>query len=57
MDLALWAYRRGGVLDFSRPGKTIDNAFIESLNGKFRLECLNVQWFTSLDEMRRVCED
>jgi putative transposase len=56
-DLDLWAYRRGVILDFSRPGKPTDNAFIESLNGKFRMECLNVHWFTSLDEMRRICED
>src|SRR5690348_475542 len=35
-DLDLWAYRRGVILDFSRPGKPTDNAFIESLNGKFR---------------------
>jgi putative transposase len=56
-DLDLWAYRRGVILDFSRPGKPTDNAFIESLNGKFRAECLNVHWFTSLDEMRRICED
>jgi putative transposase len=55
-DLDLWAYRRGVVLDFSRPGKPTDNAFIESLNGKFRAECLNAHWFTSLDEMRRICE-
>lgn len=39
-DLDLWAYHRGVVLDFSRPGKPTDNAFIESLNGKFRTECL-----------------
>jgi putative transposase len=56
-DLDLWAYRRGVILDFSRPGKPTDNAYIESLNGKFRAECLNVHWFTSLDEMRRICED
>ena len=56
-DLDLWAYRRGVVLDFSRPGKPTDNAFIESLNGKFRAECLNAHWFISLDEMRRICED
>jgi len=35
----------------------MDNAFIESLNGKFRGECLNTHWFTNLDEMRRICED
>jgi putative transposase len=39
-DLDLWAYQRGVVLDFSRPGKPTDNGFIESLNGKFRAECL-----------------
>lgn len=55
-DLDLWAYRRGVVLDFSSPGKPTDNAFIESLNGKFRAECLNAHWFISLDEMRRICE-
>src|SRR5207249_3579980 len=33
-DLDLWAYRRGVTLDFSRPGKPTDNAFIESFNGK-----------------------
>ncbi len=44
------------TLDFSRPGKPTDNAFIESLNGKFRAECLNTHWFMSLDEARRKCE-
>ena len=44
------------TLDFSRPGKPTDNAFIESLNGKFRAECLNANWFLSLDEARRKCE-
>jgi putative transposase len=56
-DIDLWAYRRGVVLDFSRPGKPTDNAYIESLNGKFRAECLNAHWFASIDEMRRICED
>ena len=46
----------GVTLDFSRPGKPTDNAFIESLNGKFRAECLNANWFLSLDEARRKCE-
>lgn len=41
-DLNLWAYTKGVMLDFTRPGKpTEDNAFIESFNGKFRAECLN----------------
>lgn len=52
----LWAFVHGVTLDFSRPGKPTDNAFIESLNGKFRAECLNTHWFMSLDEARRKCE-
>ena len=49
-DLDLWAYLNGVVLDFSQPGKPADKAFAESLNGKFRAECLNAYWFLSLDE-------
>jgi putative transposase len=55
-ELDLWAFMRGVTLDFSRPGKPTDNAFIESLNGKFRAECLNVHWFRSLEEARVTCE-
>ena len=40
-DLDLWAYTGGVTLDFSRPGKPTDNAFIESFNAKFRAECQN----------------
>ena len=39
-DLDLWAYANGVTLDFSRPGKPTDNAFIEAFNGRFRAECL-----------------
>jgi len=39
-ELDLWAYMTGVTLDFSRPGKPTDNAFIKSFNGKFRAECL-----------------
>jgi putative transposase len=45
----LWAYTNGVVLHFSRRGKPTDNAAIESFNGRFREECLNVHWFASLD--------
>jgi putative transposase len=55
-DLDLWAYHRGVVLDFSRPGKPTDNALVESFNGKFRAECLNTLWFMSLDDARRKME-
>ena len=39
-------------LDFSRPGKPTDNAFIESFNGRFRQECLNENWFLSWEDAR-----
>lgn len=48
-----WAYCRGVQLDFTRPGKLVENAFIESFNGRLRDECLNVHQFTSLDDARR----
>lgn len=38
--LDLWTYMNGVTLDFSRPGKPTDNAFVESFNGEFRAECL-----------------
>lgn len=56
-DLDLWAYLKGVELDFSRPGKPTDNAFIELFNGKFRAECLNAHWFLSLDDARAKMEE
>jgi putative transposase len=44
------------ILDFSRPGKPTDNAFIEALNGKVSSECLNAHWFMSLDDARAKLE-
>jgi len=51
-----WAYENKVVLDFSRPGKPTDNAYIESFNGSFRDECLNTHWFLSLDDAREKIE-
>lgn len=51
-----WSYRNQIELDFTRPGKPTDNAFIESFNGTFRDECLNQAWFTSLNEARNLIE-
>ena len=48
-----WAYRRGVLLDFIRPGKPTENGFIESFNGKLRDECLNAHEFLSIDDARR----
>lgn len=47
-DMDLWAYRHDVTLDFSRPGKPTDNAFIEAFNGRLRTECLNAHWFLNL---------
>ena len=47
-----WAYENGVTLDFSRPGKPTDNAFVESFNGRFRDECLNTHWFLSLADAK-----
>ncbi len=44
------------ALQFIRPGKPIENAFCESFNGKFRDECLNTAWFTSLTDAQRLVE-
>ncbi len=52
-----WAYRNGVKLEFSRPGKPTDNAFIESFNGRLRQECLQQNWFISLDDARQIVED
>ena len=49
-DFDKWAYENKVTLDYSRPGKPTDNAYIESFNGKFRDECLNVNWFLSLED-------
>ena len=51
-----WAYLNGVELDFSRPGKPTDNAFIESFNGRFRRECLNENWFLSLEDAEEKVE-
>ena len=52
-----WAYGNTVKLSFSRPGKPVDNAFIESFNGSFRDECLNVNWFMSLEDARKKIEN
>ena len=52
-----WAFANGVRLHFIEPGKPVQNAFIESFNGKFRDECLNQNWFVSLEEARRIIED
>ncbi|MFC7516868.1 IS3 family transposase, partial [Herbaspirillum sp. GCM10030257] len=47
-----WVYEHKVSLNFSRPDKPTDNAYIESFNGRFREECLNANWFLSLEDAR-----
>lgn len=51
-----WADHHGLVLDFIEPGKPVQNAFVESFNGTFREECLNENWFVSLEDARQIIE-
>jgi len=55
-ELDLWAFTHGVTLDFSRPGKPTDNAFIESFNSRFRQECLNSSWFLNLSDAKLKIE-
>ena len=51
--LEAWAMGHGVQLCFIRPGRPVENGFIESFNGRLRDECLNVEWFSSLDDARQ----
>ena len=52
-----WAYLNKVELDFSRPGKPSDNAFVEAFNSRLRQECLNAAWFLSMADARQRIED
>jgi putative transposase len=54
--LDAWAHEHGVRLQFIRPGKPVENAHIESFNGRLREECLNQHAFASLDDARRRIE-
>ena len=54
--LAAWSEERGVRLEFIQPGKPVQNAYVESFNGRLRDECLNANWFTSLSDARRKIE-
>lgn len=52
----LWAHKNGVSLFFIEPGKPVQNAYIESFNGKLRDECLNENYFTSLADAKATIE-
>ena len=67
-DMDLWAYQRGVVLDFSRPGKPTDRAIVRhwsedngeglhrGLQGRFRAECFDQHWFLTLADAAEKLE-
>ena len=55
-SMDLWAYHNRVQIDFSRPGKPTDNAYVESFNGTLRAECLDVHWFATLTEAKQIIE-
>jgi putative transposase len=55
-SMDLWAYHHRVQIDFSRPGKPTDNAYVESFNGTLRAECLDVHWFATLTEAKQIIE-
>ena len=50
----LWADQNGVKIDFSRPGKLTDKAYIESFNGTLLAECLDTHWFATLEEAKET---
>lgn len=51
-----WAYKWGVQLNFIRPGKPMENVYVESFISTLRDECLNENWFTTLKEAKDVIE-
>lgn len=54
--LRRWCERKRVRLDYIQPGRPMQNGHVESFNGKFRDECLNTHWFTSLRQVRVIVE-
>ena len=55
--LEQWAYEHGVELRLIQPGKPTQNGFIESVNGRFRDECLNEHWFSDIGHARRIIDE
>ena len=51
-----WAYLHRVSLEFIRPGKPVENSYVESFNGRLRDECLNVHLFFGMEDARRKLE-
>jgi putative transposase len=55
-ELDLWAYTNGIPLDFSRPEKATDNAYVERFNASVRFECLGQHWFMDMEDTAKKVE-
>ena len=51
-----WSVDNQASLHFIDPGKPVQNAYIESFNGRLRDECLNQHWFKNLREAKTIIE-
>ena len=56
LTLAQWAEEHGVMLDFIRPGKPTQNAFIERFNRTYRTEILDFYLFRTLNKAREITE-
>jgi putative transposase len=54
--MGAWCEQRNTLLRFIGPGKSMQNGYIESFNGRFRDECLDANWFLSLAQARATIE-
>jgi putative transposase len=54
--LDIWAYEHHVELVFIRPGKPVENAYVESFHSRFRDECLSANWFLILTDARLQIE-
>jgi hypothetical protein len=54
--MEVWSYQNGVKLEFIRPGKPVENGFVESFNGRLRDECLNVEVFFDVPDARMKLE-
>ena len=52
-----WAKAKGILIHFIEPGKPAQNAYVERFNKSFRTEVLDINWFTSLGEVKRLADE